>query len=170
MKTCKVCRQDKPKESFPKSNSNIDGRRGYCRDCANEKRRSRPSRWKSLTKEEKAKQRARLNEWRRKNRTHSRARSYARRLRKIFGLTMEQYNEMLKAQGGACAICHRPPGKICLNVDHDHSTGKIRGLLCVPCNLMIGNAGDQESTLQSGIDYLRRAKVKLFSILKENRS
>lgn len=52
----------------------------------------------------------------------------------FFGITPEQYIEMLKSQGGRCAICRREPAKINLSVDHDHDTGKIRGLLCPPCN------------------------------------
>lgn len=57
-------------------------------------------------------------------------------LKKCFGLSLEQYDLMLKAQKGRCAICRRPETKYHrkLCVDHDHKTGRIRGLLCIRCN------------------------------------
>jgi hypothetical protein len=55
------------------------------------------------------------------------------------GITLADYEAMLARQGGGCATCGRKPesGKN-LHVDHDHQTGKIRGLLCIGCNLAIG--------------------------------
>lgn len=79
-----------------------------------------------------------------------------------FGLTPDQYLEMLEAQGGVCAICSRPErvvdprnGRIkALAVDHNHETGDIRGLLCQNCNKGIGNLGDSVETLLSAAAYL----------------
>jgi len=51
-----------------------------------------------------------------------------------YGLTSVDYERMLTAQGGGCAVCGRPPAKNRLHVDHDHSTGKVRELLCTSCN------------------------------------
>lgn len=58
---------------------------------------------------------------------------------KNFDLTLEQYNEMLTAQGGKCATCKRPQSEFKRNfaVDHNHTTGKVRGLLCIQCNLHV---------------------------------
>lgn len=53
---------------------------------------------------------------------------------KRYGITPEQYDEILEEQGGVCKICKNLPGKYRLHVDHDHETGKVRGLLCVTCN------------------------------------
>jgi hypothetical protein len=50
------------------------------------------------------------------------------------GLTLAQYNGLLAAQNGCCAVCSKPPGKIRLSVDHDSATMLIRGLLCHGCN------------------------------------
>lgn len=79
-----------------------------------------------------------------------------------FGLTPDQYREMLESQNGACAICEKPEkvvdprnGRIkALAVDHDHSTGAIRGLLCQNCNKGIGNLGDSVETLIAAAAYL----------------
>lgn len=70
---------------------------------------------------------------------------------------VEWMGEMLAAQGGTCAIC----GKECdihrnLAVDHDHESGKVRGLLCQNCNVGLGHFKDNPALLQQAIDYLRR--------------
>lgn len=82
-----------------------------------------------------------------------------------FGLTPDQYLEMLNAQGGVCAICEAPEsstdakGRIkALAVDHDHATGAIRGLLCANCNKGIGNLGDSVETLIAAAAYLEAAR------------
>lgn len=64
-----------------------------------------------------------------------RARARALRLKNLYGITPEQYNKMLRRQYKRCAICERPPkpGKH-LHVDHDHKTGRVRGLLDWWCN------------------------------------
>lgn len=61
-------------------------------------------------------------------------------LRSKYGISVEIYEAMLDAQGGACAICGGPPTKTfrCFDVDHDHETGRIRGLLCRGCNTRMG--------------------------------
>jgi hypothetical protein len=77
-------------------------------------------------------------------------------LRTKFGITLEQYEEMSERQLGLCAICVRPESieGASLSVDHCHSTGLVRGLLCRTCNSAIGFLGDDPSMLQRAIDYL----------------
>lgn len=58
--------------------------------------------------------------------------------RKKYNITLIQYEQMFEAQGGVCAICGKPPGKHALHVDHNHVTGKVRGLLCFSCNGALG--------------------------------
>lgn len=86
-------------------------------------------------------------------------------LLKLYGLTGAQYNEMVIAQGGVCAVCGRPEKQVHkgsgrlqnLTVDHDHETGAIRGLLCVLCNTMIGRSVDRPAVLRAAADYLEDA-------------
>src|SRR6185312_3236559 len=55
-----------------------------------------------------------------------------------YGISLEQYEEMLARQGGGCAVCGTQPGKQRLDVDHCHETGVVRGLLCRACNVSLG--------------------------------
>lgn len=77
-------------------------------------------------------------------------------LRTRFGITPEQYDEMLEAVGGQCPVCgHRPTDdEHRLAVDHNHTTGEIRGLLCKPCNLALGNLGDDPNRIRALARYI----------------
>jgi hypothetical protein len=67
------------------------------------------------------------------------------------------YEAMLTSQGGVCAICGRPPSeKRRLAVDHDHATGAVRGLLCVPCNQALGRFQDSPDVLAAAAMYVLR--------------
>lgn len=80
-----------------------------------------------------------------------------RHLLKHFNLTLEEYNEILKLQGGVCAICgNKESGGSSdnLSVDHNHTTGEIRGLLCMKCNVGIGNLKENTLILSNAINYL----------------
>jgi predicted nucleic acid-binding Zn ribbon protein len=79
----------------------------------------------------------------------------------LYGLTPEQYAVMLADQEDRCAICRvdLPGGKGGWHVDHDHGTGRIRGLLCHRCNLGLGNFQDDANRLQAAYDYLMRGTV-----------
>ena len=77
------------------------------------------------------------------------------RLKHIYKITLEDYEALFALQNGVCAICKSPPGRRRLSVDHCHSSGRIRGLLCDTCNPMLGNAHDRIDILQTAIDYLK---------------
>ena len=64
----------------------------------------------------------------------------------LYRLSEEEYNSILNYQGGVCAGCGEPPHGRCLAVDHDHKTGRIRGLLCWLCNRAIGILRDRALT------------------------
>lgn len=76
------------------------------------------------------------------------------RYRRAYGISLEQYNEMLEAQDGRCAVCAEPPSIQRLHVDHDHRTGRVRGLLCMPCNRAIGNLKDDPERVKRLLEYL----------------
>lgn len=76
-------------------------------------------------------------------------------LRRRYSLTAEQYENLLQTAGFRCQICE---GTKFLCVDHDHITGKIRGMICSGCNVGLGHFKDSEIVLQAALDYLRRYK------------
>jgi hypothetical protein len=84
-----------------------------------------------------------------------RATNKKKRLKAVYGITLEQYNEMIARQGNRCAICDRPPGKNPLSVDHDHATKRVRGGLCARCNRGIGLFWDNPEILAKAAAYLR---------------
>jgi len=90
---------------------------------------------------------------------HDPVKARTKRIKKVFGITFDDYNRMLKSQNNRCAICdstatgnrrHKN-----LNVDHCHTTGKVRGLLCHGCNAGIGSMKDDIEILKKAIAYLR---------------
>lgn len=86
--------------------------------------------------------------------------TYENRLRRDFGITLAEYDAMFEAQDGLCAICQQP--ETCtykgtlkrLAVDHCHTTGQVRGLLCRQCNTALGSFGDDVELLMRAINYL----------------
>lgn len=81
------------------------------------------------------------------------------RLWSRYGLKPEDYVNMFEEQNGLCAICDRPPKTVLtpLDVDHCHTTGKVRGLLCGSCNRAIGLLGDDVGRMKKAIKYLNNA-------------
>ncbi len=75
-----------------------------------------------------------------------------------FGISEDQYNEILEKQDGKCKICNKHPSVKKLAVDHCHKTGKIRGLLCEKCNTGLGMFKDDITNLRSAISYIRKSK------------
>lgn len=75
------------------------------------------------------------------------------KLKHRYGLTFEQHQAMYEAQGGICALCGE---RAASDVDHNHDTGAVRGLLCRACNLGLGMFKDTVEGLQRAIDYLKK--------------
>lgn len=83
-------------------------------------------------------------------------------LGRTFGMTLDEFADTLDSQDGRCAICGASDPrsrKFDWAVDHDHSTGRVRGILCHPCNLGLGLFSDDEHRLLGAIDYLRSHAV-----------
>ena len=83
---------------------------------------------------------------------------YAQSIKRLYGITLDEYEAMVEAQGGRCAICGEQPEER-LRVDHDHDTGAVRELLCGPCNIALGGARDNPDLLRAMIAYLERHQV-----------
>jgi len=83
---------------------------------------------------------------------------YRKRLQPRYGLSFEEYELLANLQGEVCAICGREP-KGRLVVDHCHSSNRIRGLLCNPCNRAIGMLQDNEVVISKAASYVRRNEV-----------
>jgi hypothetical protein len=84
-------------------------------------------------------------------------------LRRRYGITGADFDAMVEVQGGTCAVCDQKPE----HVDHDHKTGKVRGILCFNCNQALGNVRDDPAVLQELINYLRRHRAQLIGPVDE---
>jgi hypothetical protein len=93
-----------------------------------------------------------MRDWRKRNPDKERATQRRAFLKRRYGLTPEEYQAMVVAQEGRCAICRREARE--LVVDHNHATKVVRALLCDQCNVMLGMAGESVETLQRAIAYL----------------
>lgn len=151
MRICYKCKIQKELVCFYKHNKT--GHRYECIDCV--KLAAKAYRQKYPEKA--------TASWRRANNRYYKANSLRVRgydLKRTYGITLEQYNAMLEQQGHVCAICkQKETGKIndvvkSLAVDHCHSTGKIRGLLCSNCNQGIGKLKDNVGIMTNAISYL----------------
>lgn len=81
--------------------------------------------------------------------------AHENRVQQVYRLAPGDYERLYQAQTGVCAICKRATGKTRrLSVDHDHVTGKVRGLLCRPCNNMLGHARDSYMFFYRAANYL----------------
>ena len=118
--------------------------------------------WKEISRrsDRRPERQARKNELRRGS---ERIRAYNRKLQLArYGLTVEQYDEMLAAQNGVCALCGNPPNPngvraaSKLHADHDHATGRVRDLLCNNCNNGIGRFRDNPALLRAAAEYIER--------------
>ena len=96
--------------------------------------------------------------WRKNNPEKSKLRKKTSYLKKLYGFTLDEWNEMFDAQDGKCAICGKHQTEIgkTLGVDHCHKTGKIRGLLCTTCNRGLGYFKDDIENLRCAIMYLNK--------------
>jgi Recombination endonuclease VII len=158
MKRCRVCGTEKPLTEFYREKTARNGYRPECKSCTSTRRKL----WYKANRDReiervRAWQRANHQRYLRKQAEYraSMARNYrSEHLKRKFGLTLDEYDQLLEAQGGGCAICGAKPGKISLHVDHDHETGEIRGLLCFRCNGGLGQFKELAARLLRAADYV----------------
>lgn len=143
MKTCTKCAETQPLDDFYRTTNTADGRFGECKAC----------------------NRARARAWVREKRASDPEYASNSRMRSLYGITLEQYEVLLAAQGNACAICRATSSGAAgrrFHVDHDHaccpgirSCGQcIRALLCTGCNTGLGSFGDDVDRLMAAAAYL----------------
>lgn len=148
MKLCPKCGQLKSLNDFYPNKARADKYSSYCKLCG-----------RIWAREHKDK----INKYARTYRANhpEQVRNYVRKLeyKNNFGMTLEDYARLFSNQQGYCAICGRHQSIFFrrLAVDHDHITGKIRGLLCDPCNRGLGML--KEHNLQKALDYLSKSKA-----------
>jgi hypothetical protein len=126
---CPDCRTIKPLADFPTNRSGRGGFGRYCKPCHNVRGRE------NVIK------------------NHGSTRDY--HLKRRYGITSADFDQILAAQGGVCAVCRTAKAE---HVDHDHATGQVRGLLCFNCNQALGNARDDIRVLRLLVDYLHSSR------------
>lgn len=143
MTTCTRCRIAKENSQFYSCKRKVNGLASQCKECTNK-----------YAKTEKRKEYNRLYS---KKRTPARQKAQKKYTLKKYGISIEEYDGLVERQNGLCKICKsfKKNRKKRLCVDHDHSTGKIRGLLCDKCNRGIGLLRDSQETLANAIEYLK---------------
>lgn len=139
MKTCCTCKASKEESDFHKNRARPDGLQDACKACLKESQK-KPG-LDGLTP---------MQRWAKKN--PGRVLDYQRRYK--YGMTSEQFEQRLNEQDGRCAICREPDRKWC--VDHDHTTGAVRSILCYCCNIAIGNLQDSAALASAAAGYLTK--------------
>lgn len=169
-KVCTQCSVEKPLDAFYKDGRAKSGFRSECRHCANERSANPKTRVPTpLSKvcrtcgQEKP-----AEEFHRAAHKpdglsidcgackYEPSKDYM--LRRNYGIDLGVYKAMERDQGGVCRICNRPPKIKALAVDYCHDTGRVRGLLCWPCNRFLGHIGDDRELLARMIQYLNHVE------------
>ena len=138
MKLCTKCGCEKDVSDFPRRSAVRDGLSSWCKQCHNA--------WAATHYK----------------RPESRPKYLNRMYKSKYDLTYDQVVEMWELQGFACAVCgakNRLGKNNWPSVDHDHATGRVRGLLCHDCNTFLGFAKDDPAILARGIAYLEENRV-----------
>ncbi len=129
-KICTTCKKEKPFAAFHKSLRGKNGLASRCRECSD-------IYYKKYRQTHRVEINKSIRRWQKSPR--GRKMRQGQHLRITYGLTLGQYDEMFEEQNGVCAMCSNisTEGRR-LHVDHNHKTGKIRGLLCYKCNTRLG--------------------------------
>lgn len=99
--------------------------------------------------------------WAKRSRPRLRLAKRSEKLRRVYGITLEEFDALLASQGGVCAnrgCLATEPGPLGWCVDHDHRSGMVRGILCRNCNLVLGLADDSCDRLRGAANYLEGSR------------
>lgn len=155
-KECCRCGLVRPAAGFSKDKSRKDGLYPKCKECHALWRAANSGRINADKRKRYAADPAKYLSYCAK----SRPSQESLRLQRQYGITLDDYNDLLSRQGGVCAICQMAAlGRKKLSVDHCHATGRVRGLLCQKCNVSIGMVGDDAGLLRRAIEYLQSMEV-----------
>jgi len=158
MKTCPKCKVEKPVEEFSKNRSTKDGLQHYCKPCscewAAEYRENNEEQYRESSRRYYESNKEQRKVSRRKYYENNKERFRGYNLKKEYGITLEEYKDMVKMQNSKCLICGEFEEILC--VDHCHKSDEVRGLLCGPCNMGLGGFKDNPSLLEEAAAYLRR--------------
>jgi len=141
-KSCSECGKEKDLEDFPKNRNGLHGRHSLCKECHNKASRERYENQKRGT-------------------SNKRVPGYDYRssyLKRVYGISVAQYEELLEKQHHCCAVCgkHENEEKKSLAVDHNHKTGEVRGLLCNYCNHRLVSRHTDGNLLRKIADYIEQ--------------
>ena len=151
-KKCVYCNKELSISEFNKNPRLKDGFNNNCKNCV----KTKTKKWREENKE-------RIKKYRLEYFSKNQERIKGWSLKEHFGINVEDYKKLLKFQSGRCKICgstsfgRKQIKYFC--VDHDHETGKIRGLLCHHCNTALGSMKDNIENLKNMIAYLEQSKV-----------
>jgi hypothetical protein len=137
---CSHCGEQKNPDAFPKASGKPRGYAWVCKKCKIERRKEKQA---SMSEDD----------WKKQNRRYW--------LKTSYGITLEEFDDKLKAQNNKCAICQCDSENAFNNtlyVDHCHNSNKLRGLLCHACNSALGKFRDSVSILKNAIAYLEKHK------------
>ena len=134
-KKCSLCEKKKILSEFKKEKKVKSGRSSWCKKCANAKNREWYQKNPNKKKEYYQSQKGKRN-------------YYKSFLKTKYNLSIEEYDQMFEQQNGVCAICRKIPVGRRLGIDHNHKTGKIRGLLCNHCNFLLSAWENKEFSSQ----------------------
>ena len=148
-KKCTKCGIEKPLDKFSRRSDRPLGVISHCKECC--------AKWQ---REGRSKYRGQWRDWPQDKKERHMYWDRNARLKRKFGIDSARYHEILAEQGGKCAICDSSdPGSRRnkhFHVDHCHTTGVVRGLLCAHCNTAIGSMRDSPERLRAAVAYLER--------------
>ena len=185
MKICFKCKKEKSLDEFYNNKQSKDGCTSRCKECLDEytkqpeiraRRRLISNKWRKENYQKDLESKRKWNkdhpewiknyrathqkerdEYLEKNKDKIKARHQEYWYQKKYGITLQDKINLLQEQGNVCAICKIPIFNVHgAHLDHDHKTGKVRGILCKQCNNALGGFQDNIEILESAIKYLNR--------------